>query len=89
MKYTDEERQIIDSIENGKLKTVPYDNDKMKQMAKDTIQYNKEKKRISLNIKKADLDMVKQRADAIGISYQDIVRALVHNYTTNKTALQL
>ncbi len=89
MKYTDEELQIIDSIENGKLKTVPYDNDKMKQMAKDTIQYNKEKKRISLNIKKADLDMVKQRADAIGISYQDIVRALVHNYTTNKTALQL
>ncbi len=89
MKYTDEELQIIDSIENGKLKTVPYDNDKMKQMAKDTIQYNKEKKRISLNIKKADLDIVKQRADAIGISYQDIVRALVHNYTTNKTALQL
>lgn len=29
MKYTDEELQIIESIENGKPKTVPYDNDKM------------------------------------------------------------
>lgn len=29
MKYTDKELQIIESIENGKPKTVPYDNVKM------------------------------------------------------------
>ncbi|SFV64230.1 hypothetical protein MNB_SM-5-1511 [hydrothermal vent metagenome] len=76
-------------IENGNIKSVPFDNMEIKQMAKATRQYNQEKKQISINLKKADLDVIKQRADTIGISYQNIIQALIHNYTTNKISINI
>ena len=89
MDYSAEELELLDVIESGNIKSVPFDNDKIKLMAKETRQYNQEKKQISINLKRADLDMVKQRADSIGISYQNIIQALVHNYTTNKISLNI
>ena len=89
MDYSNEELELLDAIENTDMKSVPFDNSKIKQMAKETRQYNQEKKQISINLKRADLDMVKQRADDIGISYQNIIQALVHNYTTNKITLNI
>jgi predicted DNA binding CopG/RHH family protein len=89
MKYSAEELELLESIENSDMQSVAFDNDKIKQMAKKTREYNQEKKQISINLKRSDLDMVKQRADAIGISYQNIIQALVHNYTTNKISLTI
>ena len=89
MDYSTEELELLDVIESGNIQSVPFDNDEIKLMAKETRQYNQEKKQISINLKKADLDMVKQRADNIGISYQNIIQALVHNYTTNKISLNI
>ncbi len=42
-KYTHKELQIPNSVENGKLKTVPYNNGKIKQIARDTMLNNQEK----------------------------------------------
>jgi predicted DNA binding CopG/RHH family protein len=89
MDYLVEELELLDVIQSGNIQSVPFDNDKIKLMAKETRQYNQEKKQISINLKRADLDMVKQRADNIGISYQNIIQALVHNYTTNKISLNI
>ena len=89
MEYTKEELELLDAIESGKLEKMPFDNNKIKQMAKKTREYNQEKKQISINLKKADLDVIKQRADEIGISYQNIIQALVHNYATNKLTLEI
>jgi len=89
MDYSRDELELLDAIENNDIKSVPFDNDRIKHMAKETRKYNQEKKQISINIKRSDLDMVKQRADNIGISYQNIIQALVHNYTTNKISLNI
>ena len=89
MSYTEEELELLDVVENSTLKSEPYDNDKIKKMAKETRQKLQEKKQISINLKKIDLDIIKQRADEIGISYQNIIQALIHNYTTNKISLSL
>lgn len=89
MEYSAEELELLDAIEDGNIQSIPFDNDNIKLMAKETRQYNQEKKQISINLKRADLDMVKQRADDIGISYQNIIQALVHNYTTNKISLTI
>jgi len=89
MDYSTEELELLDAIENENLQTVPFDNKDIKEMAKQTREYKQEKKQISINLKRADLDMVKQRADDIGISYQNIIQALIHNYTTNKISLHI
>jgi len=89
MDYSTQELELLDVIENDNIQSVPFDNTNIKQMAKQTREYRQEKKQISINLKRADLDMVKQRADNIGISYQNIIQALVHNYTTNKISLNI
>jgi len=89
MNYSNEELELLNEIENGNMKSVPFDNMEIKQMAKATRKYNQEKKQISINLKKADLDVIKQRADTIGISYQNIIQALIHNYTTNKISINI
>ena len=89
MKYTDEELELLDAIETQELEQVAFDNEALKAMAKDTLDYLNEKKQISINLKRADLDFIKQRASDIGISYQSIIQSLIHNYRTNKLELKL
>jgi predicted DNA binding CopG/RHH family protein len=89
MIYTDEELELLEAIENNQVEKVDFDNKEIKSMAKDTKEYNYEKQQISINLKKADLDIIKQRAKNIGISYQNIIQALVHNYSHDKLKLQI
>ena len=89
MKYSDEEVEFLDALETQEPERVAFDNDTLRVMAKDTLEYLNEKKQISINLKRADLDFIKQRANDIGISYQSIIQSLVHNYSINKLELKL
>jgi len=89
MYYSNEELKILEAIENGNIEKEPFDNDEIKQIAKETKLKMYEKKQISINLKKIDLEIIKKKADAIGISYQNIIQALVHNYATNKITLEI
>ena len=89
MKYDNEELELLNAIESDSIEKVYFDNDKIKLMATDTLDYLKQKKQISINMKQSDIDFLKQRANDIGISYQNIIQALVHNYTTGKLKLQI
>ena len=89
MKYTDEELEIVEAFEDNRIERVPFDNDEIKEMASKTYKQLNQKKQISINIKVSDLEYIKQRANDIGISYQNIIQALLHNYTTGKIELKL
>jgi len=89
MTYTDEELEILGAIEGDTLEKAAFDNEVIKTMSSDTLDYLKQKKQISINMKQSDLDFLKQRANDIGISYQNIIQALVHNYTTGKLKLTI
>ena len=89
MKYDSEELEILDAIESGDIEKSDFDNDKIVEMASETLKYINEKKQISINIKRSDLEYIKQRAKDIGISYQNIIQALIHNYSTNKLKLEI
>ena len=89
MKYDNEELEMLEAIENNKVTSVHFDNDDIKERAKKTLAYSKQKKQISINMKQADLDFIRQRANDIGISYQNIIQALVHNYATGKLKLSI
>ncbi len=89
MKYSNEELELLGMIENEQMQSVAFDNDAIKAMAEETLDYLKQKKQISINIKQSDLDFIKQRASDIGISYQNIIQALIHNYSTGKLKLRV
>ena len=89
MSYTNDKLKLLEAIENDNLEKVDFDNEVIKSMAKQTRLFNQEKQQISINLKKVDLDIIKQRAKNIGISYQNIIQALVHNYSNNKISLQI
>ena len=89
MKYSDDELEILDAIENKNVEKVSFDNELIKSEATDSLNYLQQKKQISINMKQSDLDFIKQRANDIGISYQNIIQALVHNYTTGKVQLTI
>jgi len=89
MKYDNEELELLNVIESDSIERVDFNNDNIKLMATDTLDYLKQKKQISINMKQSDIDFLKQRANDIGISYQNIIQALVHNYTTGKLKLQI
>jgi len=89
MKYSNEELKLLEMIEKNAVESVAFDNDAIKTMAGDTLDYLKQKKQISINIKQSDLDFIKQRANDIGISYQNIIQALIHNYSAGKIKLQV
>lgn len=89
MKYTQEELEIIEAIESDKAERVPFDPEHLAAMAEETLEYMNEKKQISINLKKSDLDYIKAKAREIGISYQNIIQTLVHNYAKNKVEIKI
>ena len=89
MKYDHEELEILEAIESDKITSVDFDNEEIKKLSKETLAYLKQKKQISINMKQSDLDFIRQRANDIGISYQNIIQALVHNYATGKLTLTI
>jgi predicted DNA binding CopG/RHH family protein len=89
MQYDKEELELLDAIENDKLEKVPFDNDKLKKMSGETLDYITEKKQINLQLNRADFDFIKQKADDIGIDYKNIIQSLVHNYSVSKIQLKI
>lgn len=67
MDYSTEELELLDAIENDNIQSVPFDNIDIKQIAKQTREYKQEKKQISINLKSSDLDIIKQKADILGV----------------------
>ena len=89
MRYDKEELEILKAIETGDIQKVGFDKEEIKQRAKDTISYNQAKKQISINVKLSDLEIIKQKAKQVGIPYQNIIQALIHNYNSGKITLSI
>lgn len=87
--YSPDELEIVDAIEGNTAQKQDFNNNGLKNMASQTLAYLNTKKQISINLKQSDLDFVKQRAADIGIPYQSIIQALVHNYSHNKLDIKI
>ena len=81
---TQEENEIIDYIESGDAKSVPNVNDEISKYTSMAKGYSSKKKAISIRLSESDLYLLKQRALTTGISYQNIIQSLVHQYTHNQ-----
>ena len=79
-KYSKQELEIVNYIENRKPKSVP-------NLAKEIDKYTKvfqenatKRKAISLRILESDLAKVKARAIIEGIPYQSLIGSVIHKY---------
>ena len=89
MKLTKEEQEIVEYVESDQAQSVEDVESEITRytnMAKDHLH---KKKAISIRLSESDLYLLKQRALATGISYQNIIQSLVHQYTNNQIEVKL
>ena len=78
----DEEKDILESWENGEwvsVKDAKKEINKLQQFAKNTLNQNK---RISIRMTSKDLDQVQLIAVQEGIPYQTLVSSIIHKYVS-------
>ena len=88
-KYDDEELEILKSLEKNQLKiskTRKTDLRDAVKSAKDTIEKQTE---LRIKLTETDLKNLKLKEIETGISYQNIVEALIHKYLEDKIDLTI
>ena len=84
VKLTQEEHEIIEYIEGTEVQSVENVSQEIDRYTTIAKEYIGKKKAISIRLPESDLYLLKQRALATGISYQNIIQSLVHQYTHNQ-----
>lgn len=80
IKLDEEEQEISDALDRGKLKSVTNLNEEMiraKKMAKNTLRKDA---RINVRISSIDLARIKQKAAYKGLAYQTFIASILHEY---------
>jgi len=76
----DEEREIIESVENSEDWTFTTNKKELeyyKKMASNTL---RKTKRINLRLHEQDLNHIKKRAVVEGMPYQTLISSIIHKY---------
>ena len=86
--YDLEEMEILENIENAK--SVMNENDKEKYAKYATYTKSlRKKKPVTIRFNITDLAAIKAKAKELGINYQNLIQALVHNFATGKIKMDL
>jgi predicted DNA binding CopG/RHH family protein len=88
--YDDEELEILDALDNDTSNFTPLtsqERDQYSQNAKYTKSLN-QKRQTTIRFSVSDLATIKAKAKEMGIGYQNLIQALVHNYATGKIKLE-
>ena len=89
--YDAEELRLLDEIENGEWIEMPLSQEEQERYAHNAA-YTKalnQKRQTTIRFAVADLAIIKARAKEMGMGYQNLIQALVHNYAHNKTRLEI
>jgi len=80
MKYDEEEKNIIDAYENGKMKLSTPSKKKLeniKVIAKNTF---KKDKKITIRLYAHDYKGIQKKVLEMGVPYQTLISGLIHRY---------
>ena len=88
-KLTQEEKEIVDYIESGTAQSVENVKEEISRFTQMAKEQTSKKKAISIRLSESDLYLLKKKALATGISYQNIIQSLVHQYTHDKIKASL
>ncbi|MBN2825001.1 MAG: hypothetical protein JXQ76_06760 [Campylobacterales bacterium] len=84
-----EEKQIVEYIESGDAKSVPNADSQIAKYTQMAKEHNRKKKAISIEILESDLYLLEQNALKSGVSYQNIIQSLIHQYAHDRVKLSL
>ena len=85
------ENELLESIEAGEWEDHPLIDGEAKNY-QNYARYTKalqEKRQTSIRFSVSDLAIIKAKAKGLGIGYQNLIQALVHNYATGKVKIEL
>ena len=83
--------ELLNELENIDLVDAPLDENELQKLssyAKYTKSLN-QKKQTTIRFSVSDLAAIKAKAKQLGIGYQNLIQALVHNYAQGKIKLEL
>ncbi|NLD15756.1 MAG: hypothetical protein GX665_11835 [Gammaproteobacteria bacterium] len=86
-----DESRLLHEIERGEWQEQPLDARELERL-REHARYTKslhEKKQTTIRFSASDLAVVKARSKELGIGYQNLIQALVHNYAIGKIKLEL
>jgi len=85
-----DETALLNEIENGEWIDKPLSPSELK-IYQNHAKYTKslqEKRQTTIRFAISDLAIVKAKSKELGIGYQNLIQALVHNYATGKIRLE-
>lgn len=83
-KLTQEEQDIIDYIESANPQSIENVEDEKSRFVSMAKAYASKKKAINIRLPESDIYILKQKSLESGLSYQNIIQSLVHQYAQGK-----
>ena len=80
MKYDEEEKEIVDASESGKLKLSDPSNKELEMLRAAADSTFKKDKRITIRLYDHDLQGIQKKALQLGIPYQTLISGIIHRY---------
>jgi len=79
-KYTEEELEIVDYVENSNPKSIPNLKEEMELITNIVSESTQKKKQVNFRLLESDLEKLKTKALIEGIPYQTLLSSLVHKF---------
>lgn len=83
-KYSKEEKDIVNDIENGKYKSVKNLDQEKKRYSEYAAASLRKDKRVNIRISERDLQSIQRKAIEEGIPYQTLISSLLHKYINGR-----
>ena len=80
-----EEKELMDSLEDLDLSKIKTDKDNSKLLQKSAKAFvKKEETKMNIRISSHELDKIKAKADKEGLKYQTFIKSILHKYITGQ-----
>ena len=80
LKLDEEEKELLESIEQGQWQSMVHLEEEMKLAKKAAENFLRKDERITLRISSSDLTRLKQKAAYKGLPYQTCIASVLHEY---------
>ena len=88
IKLSKEEKDILQSYENGEWVEIPDMKNEMKKHIKYAEATLRKDKRVNIRISQKDLETIQKKAIEEGIPYQTFISSIIHKFNTGKLILK-
>jgi len=84
MKLSEEEKELLDSVERGEWKTIPNFKKEAKQYQEYARATFRKDKRVNIRISEKDLVNIQKRAIQEGLPYQTLISSVLHKFVNGR-----